>query len=573
MVPDVSGIDKVFDYLVPESLSSRIWIGARVRINLNNRRVGGWVVDLSHDQDAEKHSFHNRLLPVVSVSGHGVEPELVPLTQWMAEYFFGSWRSTLSSASAPHVRAQPAHRRSGHLADSDDDELSRHVRDLASRGGGLLVVPPLESALRVVTELVRTGPVLVVCPTQKMAALGGAYLRRRGLVTAMIPEQWDHGRAGVDVVIGARSAVLAPCAELSAIVVIDEHDELLQEERSPTWHAREVAWERAKRAGIPCIVTSPVPSAASSFRCRNDTVVAQSSRQWPTIEIVNLDDVPVAGSLLSSELLAEAHDEGKSIACLLNTKGKARLVLCRTCRAVQICSVCSSLLAYNDDVLMCLRCNTEHGSVCVSCGRTSFLFPRGGTGQLASQLRTSVHRDVVEVHADSDDTWTQGSLFVGTEALLHRLSRVDVVVFADIDRDLSAPRMTATREVLALIARASRLVGETGKIIIQTRKPDHRVLRAVADNQPVDALHEWGALDLSQREVFDLPPYSRLAEVSVRAPHRNEEIPSLDSVQLARHNDFVLVKARDDDSLRQAVATLRELFGVSLRIHVDPARY
>ena len=573
MVPDVSGIDKVFDYLVPESLSSRIWIGARVRINLNNRRVGGWVVDLSHDQDAEKHRFHNRLLPIVSVSGHGVEPELVPLTQWMAEYFFGSWRSTLSSASAPHVRAQPAHRRSGHLADPDDDELSRHVRDLASRGGGLLVVPPLESALRVVTELVRTGPVLVVCPTQKMAALGGAYLRRRGLVTAMIPEQWDHGRAGVDVVIGARSAVLAPCAELSAIVVIDEHDELLQEERSPTWHAREVAWERAKRAGIPCIVTSPVPSAASSFRCRNDTVVAQSSRQWPTIEIVNLDDVPVAGSLLSSELLAEAHDEGKSIACLLNTKGKARLVLCRTCRAVQICSVCSSLLAYNDDVLMCLRCNTEHGSVCVSCGRTSFLFPRGGTGQLASQLRTSVHRDVVEVHADSDDTWTQGSLFVGTEALLHRLSRVDVVVFADIDRDLSAPRMTASREVLALIARASRLVGETGKIIIQTRQPDHRVLRAVADNQPVDALHEWGALDLSQREVFDLPPYSRLAEVSVRAPHRNEEIPSLDSVQLARHNDFVLVKARDDDSLRQAVATLRELFGVSLRIHVDPARY
>lgn len=573
MVPDVSGIDKVFDYFVPESLSARLWRGARVRVNLNNRRVGGWIVDLSQVDDDQRHSFHDRLLPVISVSGHGVEPEVVPLTKWMADHFFGSWRSTLSSASSPHVRAQPVHRRRGHLLEADDDDLSRCVRKLATDGGGLMVIPPRESALRVVTELVRTGPVLVVCPTQKMAALGGAYLRRKGLVTAVVPEQWDIARAGVDVVIGARSAVLAPCADISAIVVIDEHDELLQEERSPTWHARDVAWERARRSSIPCIVTSPIPSAKSRLHCHNRTAVVQSSHPWPAIEIVNLDDVPVAGSLLSSELLAEAHDDGKTIACLLNTKGKARLVLCRTCRSVQVCSTCNSLLTYNDDVFVCLRCNEERGSICVSCGRTSFVFPRGGTGQLAAQLRSSLHRDVVEVHADADDTWTQGSLFVGTEAILHRLSRVDVVVFADIDRDLSAPRMTATREVLALIARASRLVGESGKIIIQTRQPDHLALGAVANNYPVDALGQWDVKDMSQREMFELPPFSRLVEVSLRAPHTIEEIPALDSIHVARYDDHVLLKAKDDDSLRKGISLLREKFGVSLRVHADPARY
>lgn len=574
MVPDVSGLDKVFDYLVPDSLRERVWIGARVRVNLNNRRVGGWIVALeTSENDSQSQIAVDRLLPIVSVSGHGVEPILVPLTRWMAEQYFGSWRATLSSASAPHVRSQPTHAQHGTIPSEGHDEVSRATREVVTRGSGLIVVPPLGSALSVVTELASRGPVLVVCPTQRMATLGAASLRRKGLVTALIPEQWDLARAGVDVVIGARSAVLAPCSEMSSIVVIDEHDELLHEERSPAWNAVDVACERARRANVPCVLTSPIPSAQSVVRYQKNTALAQTAHQWPSVDVVNLDDVPVAGSLLSSELLAAASHAQLTVACVLNTKGKARLIVCRSCRHVQACPQCSSLLTQNNETLLCVRCERDFGSVCLACGRTSFIVPRGGIGQLASQLRASVSRDVIEVSGDSHDSWTTGSIFVGTEAALYRLSRVDVVVFADIDRDLGAPRMTAPREVLSLIARAARLVGEDGKIILQTRRPDHPVISAFRQPLPMEALMEWCAHDVEQRKMFSLPPYSTLVEVSLREPYGIGDIPELEGLQIARHEDVAVVRGAQRSDLIAGLAFLREKFGTALRAHADPLRY
>lgn len=573
-MPDVSGIDKVFDYLVPDSLRARVWIGARVRVNLNNRRVGGWIVGLETTrEDSPSQIAVDRLLPIVSVSGQGVEPDIVPLTRWMSEQYFGSWRATLASASAPHIRSQTIHAQHGAIPSEGNDEVSRATREVAARGSGLVVVPPLGSALTVVTEMARRGPVLVVCPTQRMATLGAASLRRKGLVTALIPEQWDLARAGVDVVIGARSAVLAPCVRLSSIVVIDEHDELLHEERSPTWNAVDVAHERARRADVPCVLTSPIPSAESAVRCGENVTLARTMQQWPPVEVVDLDDVPVAGSLLSSQLLAAALNTHLTVACVLNTKGKARLIVCRSCRHVQTCPQCSSLLTQEDDVLFCVRCQHGVGSVCVSCGRTSFIVPRGGIGQLAAQLRASVSRDVIEVSGDSHDTWTSGSIFVGTEAALYRLSRVDVVVFADIDRDLGAPRMTAPREVLSLLARAARVVGEEGKIIVQTRRPDHPVIAAFRQSQPMDALMDWFSQDVEQRRMFSLPPFSWLVQVSVRDPNRIEEIPELEGLDIARHHDAVVLKGADRADLIAGLATLREKFGTALRVHADPLRY
>jgi primosomal protein N' (replication factor Y) (superfamily II helicase) len=61
-------------------------------------------------------------------------------------------------------------------------------------------------------------------------------------------------------VVGARAAAWAPAPDLAAVVVLDEHDEVWQEERVPTWHARDVAIERARRAGVPCVLVSPTPS-------------------------------------------------------------------------------------------------------------------------------------------------------------------------------------------------------------------------------------------------------------------------------------------------------------------------
>ncbi len=575
MVPEVTGIDKVFDYFVPESLVPRVGRGTRVRIDLNGRRVGGWVVAIGSVHERSDLQFDvDRLAPIISVSGDGVSPDVVELTKWMSQRWLGSWRATLSSATAPRMRSRHVNPRHGASVNVPEDAVATSAQELLRNGGGLLVVPPTASALSAVAAIAHNGPVLVVCPTQRMAVLGAASLRRRGFTTALVPDDWDAAKAGVDIVIGARSAVLAPCADLSSIVVIDEHDELHHEERSPTWNSVEVAQERARRAAIPCVLTSAIPSARALHTLHQSTSVVSVENAWPRIEVVNLDDVPVAGSLLSSEMLSSVSTAGVTTVCVLNTKGKARLIVCKSCRAVQACRTCTSLLTQTEDGgLVCVRCNEDAGAVCITCGRTAFVVAKGGVSQLVNQVMKSTRNPVIEVSSDADDSWTKGSVFIGTEAVLYRIPFADAVVFADIDRDLSVPRLTASREVLSLVARAARLVGPHGRVVLQTRQPSHPLLHAMSSLQPQNEILQWMEKDLAQRQLFAMPPFSFMARVSVVSPKSFDDMPELFDVDIAREEGAIIAKAVDQAALEKSVFVLRAHYGTALRVHVDPKRY
>src|SRR4029079_6469152 len=130
----------------------------------------------------------------------------------------------------------------------------------------------------------------VIHPSIDDARRLAARLRHAGWSTAVHPEQWARASAGVDVVIGGRSAVWSPCAGMRSIVVLDEHDEALQEERTPTWHARDVAIERARRADSACVPVSPCPSVsalhwAGTSVCR--PAVDDERASWPVLELVD----------------------------------------------------------------------------------------------------------------------------------------------------------------------------------------------------------------------------------------------------------------------------------------------
>ena len=477
-----------------------------------------------------------RLSPLVSISGSGVEEHLLPLISWVARRWMGSHRAVLQSASSPRMKARVVHPRHGAVSNDVNDVVVAATKQASAQGGALLVIPPALSALTVVSALAESGPVLVVCPTQRMAHVGAAFLRRKGLTTAEIPDEWDNARAGVDVVIGARSAVFAPCAELSAIVVIDEHDESLHEERAPTWNAAEVATERARLAGVPIVLTSAVPSLGALVGWVDKTIHVDSAHGWPKIEIVDLASVPVAGSLLSTELLTAISTPGATTAC-------------------------------------CSRCEMQQGGVCVSCGRSAFLVPRGGVTQLTSQVQASSANPVIEVTSDSDESWTKGNVFIGTEAVLYRVPQADCVVFADIDRDLGAPRMSAPIEVAAIVARAARMVGANGKVVIQSRVVDHPLLVALASNNVAGALEAWRDSVLVQRRALGLPPYSCVARITLTPPHTSVDIPELESVLVAREEEAVLLRATHRDDLEKAITQLRATFGAHMRVHMDPLRY
>jgi primosomal protein N' (replication factor Y) (superfamily II helicase) len=242
VLPDVTGLGKTFDYVVPDVLVGAAVPGAVVRIELSGRRVGGWIVELDPPDARPAES----LKPLAKVTGFGPAIELLDLSEWAATRWAGRRRHFLAAASPERaVTAIPASQRTGRVV----EPRSPASTALLEGGGGLLRLPPTSDATPAIMSAVALGPALVVVPTHDRALLLAASLRRAGLSVAVVPHDWSAAAGGVDVVIGSRVAAWAPCPDLAAAVVIDEHDEALQDEGSPTWHARDVVVERARRAG------------------------------------------------------------------------------------------------------------------------------------------------------------------------------------------------------------------------------------------------------------------------------------------------------------------------------------
>ena len=543
-------------------------IGSVVRVMLNNRRVDGWVTLVGTAGEPGFDSVPSeRLAPVLSVAGLGVDPTVVDLSEWVADRWCGPRRNVLNSATPTRRRGRPAHPAHG-SATMPDDEVATTARALLGNGGGVLMVPPLSSALSAVIAAAAGGAVLVVCPTLRMARLGAAHLRRRGLTTAELPDEVEAAMAGRDVVIGARSAVLAPCGGLSAIVVIDEHEESLHEERVPTWWAAEVALERGRREGVPVLLTSAVPSARAEMLCGR-AVDTTTTKEWPAVAIVDLNEVPVRGSLLSTEALDAVRASQARSLLVLNTKGTARLVACKRCRSLIVCAVCGSTVTVDNGVARCGTCRQEGTGACGSCGSTGTVNVRPGTARIADDVARATGVVVREVTADSDDIGGSADAWVGTDALLHRVRDAGTVVFLDIDRDLSAPRSSAPREVLAAVARAARIVGRNGRVIIQSRQPGHPLLVALSSGD----VRAWLDDDVALRRRLMLPPFTEVAVLGFDEAPSAASLPLIDGIDTSVEGKEVLVRSTDSPSLGAFVALVRSTARGRVRVAVNPPRF
>ena len=113
------------------------------------------------------------------------------------------------------------------------------------------------------------GSTLVIDPDPVRAARLVALLLDEGRDVAVIRSDhsaadltaaWDRRALGACVIVGGRTAVWAPVPDLATVIVVDEGDEALEEERAPTWNARDVAVERARRAGATVRMITPAPT-------------------------------------------------------------------------------------------------------------------------------------------------------------------------------------------------------------------------------------------------------------------------------------------------------------------------
>jgi len=588
VLPDVTGLDKEFDYLIPEALANRVEVGSIVRVSLHGRRVRGWVVGLDPTDEAVPAV---QLQPIAAWSSVGPSAELIDVARWASvRWAAGRLRPFLVTASPPTNVTGPVGRTGAAgpgvrprvepgVESATAGPVAQRAAALMDAGGGVLLLPPAVSPIDAIAVAAGAGPTLVVMPSVGRAEAMAGALGRRGWRVAVVPRQWAlaAAEADVDVVVGARAAAWAPCPGLAAAVVVDEHDEAMQEQRAPTWHARDVVVERAGRAGAPVVLTTPCPSVTGTDAVggRVARVPIDAERAgWPIVEVIDRsDDEPWKTSLVSSPLIRELRRADRRVVCVHNTPGRARILACRTCRALLRCERCEAAVALSDEAtLVCGRCGTVRPSVCQECGSSGFANLRPGVTRLREELEAAAGRPVVAVTGTDDGPPPPSDVYVGTEAVLHRVARADVVAFVDFDRELLAPRYRADEQAMALVTKAARLLGPRargGRLLVQTYLPRHAVIQAALLADPGRLL----APERARREAFGMPPAMALAAVSGRGSDVvADELRRIDGVTVGGADEDYLVRADTWATLGQALIAAERPKGSRVRVVVDPPR-
>lgn len=573
VLPDVPAIGREFDYSVPPAMAEGVRVGSMVRVELHGRRVGAWVT--ADDVGASSGLV---LRPLAKVTGWGPPPEILDLASWAAWRWAGRTASLLRTASpATAVRGLP--RRPGQRPPAPmpvaPDELHRLAVEALAEPVSVLRLAPTVDPYPVLVAAAGLGPILVAAPVAATARRLGLRLRRAGLPVALLPDDWSLARAGWASAVGARAAAWAPVAAPAAIVVLDEHDESFQQEQAPTWHARDVLLERARRAGVPFVLVSPVPSleALDAGRLLTQSRAAERAG-WPMVDVVDRRGEPPGSGLFSPRLVDVLRSDSR-VVCILNRKGRSRLLACDGCGTVATCERCDAAVVQGEDgALTCQRCATSRPPICLRCGATRMRNLRAGVNRVREELEALVREPVAELTADAPGGVRGGGtrVVVGTEAALHQVDTADVVAFLDIDQELLAPRYRAAEESLALLARAARLVGGRstgGRLLVQTRQPQHEVLQAAVLADPARV----SDVERARREALGYPPSRALALVSgaAAAAWVDAFVAPIGVEVLGPADGRWIVRAADHATLCDALAAAVRPPG-RLRIEVDPLR-
>lgn len=563
VLPDVPALSsKTFDYLVPDRFGDQVRVGTMVRVELQGRRIGGWVVDVVDVPAVAADS----LKPIAKVTGWGPSADVISLARWAAWRWAGRVSALLGTASPPHaVAGLPA-----------PPPWPAHLPDPGERFDTSVVrLPPAADPYPLALAACRLGPALVLSPSVETATHLGLRLRRAGVPVALMPRDWARAAAGGCTVVGARAAVWAPAPDLAAVVVLDEHDEGYAEERAPTWNARDVAVERAAAAGVPFVLVSSAPSLEALSLVDVAPLVVPSRRDerdgWPLVDVVDRRrDEP--GSGLYSRRLVDLLRSDRRVVCVLNRKGRARLLACHACGELARCESCGASVEQRDDTLVCRACATTRPVVCAACGSTRLKTLRAGVSKVRDELEALAGAAVAEVTGDGDGGGGEERVVVGTEAVLHRVDRADAVAFLDFDQELLAPRYRAAEQAMALLVRAARVVGARthgGRILVQTRLPKHEVVDAALHADPTRVARA----ETERRKALGYPPFSAMALVSGEAAGAFVDAlgrPAGVAV-LGPTDGRWLVRATDHDTLCDALAATPRPSG-RLRVEVDPLR-
>jgi len=477
------------------------------------------------------------------------------------------WIEILHEPRQPHAPASLPELTGGAVKNLTGDQeivTARLVTAVEQREGKTFLLQGVtgsgktEVYLRAAAAALKAGrQVLILVPEIGLTpALASRLARRFGDLLAVLHSglsgtqrraHWDRARRGeARVVLGARSAVFAPLADVGLIVVDEEHDSSYKQDESPRYHGRDLALVRGRAEQCPVVLASATPSMESFQRAvqGKDTHLIMPrrvhARPMPRFEIVDLrrefrevGRANLVSRALESALMDIRHHGGQAM-LLLNRRGWASFLLCRACGDPVSCPSCSVSLTLHKDRrrLACHYCGHEERVPprCPCCDHEALQEMGAGTERLEDELATLVpglrimrmDADAVRRaggHAAILSRFAKGEadVLLGTQMIAkgHDIPGVTLVGILGGDAALSFPDFRAAEWTFQLVSQAAGRAGrgrEPGRVILQAFRADHYALLRARD---YDYAGFYADEDRFRRALL-YPPHAVLAAVRVR---------------------------------------------------------
>lgn len=363
-------------------------------------------------------------------------------------------------------------------------------------------------------------------------------------------DQWRQIRRGdVPVVIGARSALFAPCGDVGLILVDEEHDPSFKQGEGVLYHARDAAIVLAHRVGARCVLGSATPSLESLRNAQDERYTLTEMRKrvldrpMPFIDVIDManhgaDPGDPLSEYVSAPLQARVRTtagRGEQTILFLNRRGYAPSVQCTDCGHVLECPDCDISLTYHRrrDEVACHYCGFRRRAPtkCPTCQSENLSREGAGTEKIA-EIISEGFGDLRVGRLDRDTSRGKGltrvlgafrrgelDLLVGTQMVTkgHDFPRVTLVGIIDADQSLRFPDFRSGERTFQLLTQVAGRAGRgelPGDVVVQTFRPDHYVIEAVAAADYASFADE----ELGFRQRLGYPPFGYLFALRFNGP-------------------------------------------------------
>ncbi len=345
------------------------------------------------------------------------------------------------------------------------------------------------------------------------------------------------------VLIGVRSAVFAPFADLGLVIIDEEHETSYKQEERPNYHAREVALARCRHTGAPLVLGSATPDIVTYYKAQTGgyTHLRLTQRpngsQLPTVHLVDMrrELQEKNYSVLSRRLqqaLVTTVAEGEQAIVLLNRRGFSTFVMCRDCGYTITCPHCAVALVYhsaNED-MRCHYCGNTAPvpTECPNCHSRRIKF--FGTGTQKAEAELAQLPDVHVLRMDQDSTMAKfahedilrqfasgaSNVLIGTQMVAkgHDIPNVTLVGVLSADSALNLPDYRASERAFSLLTQAAGRAGRgarPGQVIFQTYDVENEIIQLAA-KQDYDG---FARIELKAREEYFYPPFAQMLKLTI----------------------------------------------------------